>query len=106
MNWISLIIAGIFEIGWPLGLKTAQQPEGNKFGWIILAVVSMTISRGLLFYAQKAIPIGTAYAVWWTGLGAVDNLVVRVFFFGDSANVFMLLSATLIVAGILGLKIF
>ena len=67
MNWIALIIAGIFEIGWPLGLKMAQQPDSNKLGWIILAIVSMSISGGLLFYAQKAIPIGTAYAygqVW------------------------------------------
>ena len=105
MNWISLIIAGIFEIGWPLGLKMAQQPDSNKFGWIIFAIVSMSISGGLLFYAQKTIPIGTAYAVW-TGLGAVGTLMVGIFFFGDSASVFRLLSATLIVAGIIGLKIF
>ncbi len=51
MNWIALIIAGIFEIGWPLGLKMAQQPDSNKLGWIILAIVSMSISGGLLFYA-------------------------------------------------------
>ncbi|WP_333574794.1 MULTISPECIES: DMT family transporter [Sphingobacterium] len=105
MNWIALIIAGIFEIGWPLGLKMAQQPDSNKFGWIIFAIVSMSISGGLLFYAQKTIPIGTAYAVW-TGLGAVGTLMVGIFFFGDSASVFRLLSATLIVAGIIGLKIF
>lgn len=105
MNWIALIIAGLFEIGWPLGLKMAQQTAGHKFGWIILAIVSMTISGGLLFYAQKTIPIGTAYAVW-TGLGAVGTLLVGIFFFGDSANIFRLLSATLIVAGIVGLKIF
>ncbi|WON93080.1 DMT family transporter [Sphingobacterium sp. UGAL515B_05] len=105
MNWIALIIAGIFEIGWPLGLKMAQQPDSNKFGWILFAIVSMSISGGLLFYAQKTIPIGTAYAVW-TGLGAVGTLMVGIFFFGDSANVFRLLSATLIVAGIIGLKIF
>ncbi len=104
MNWIALIIAGIFEIGWPLGLKMAQQPDSNKLGWIILAIVSMSISGGLLFYAQKAIPIGTAYAVW-TGLGAVGTLIVGIFFFGDSANIFRLLSATLIVAGIIGKNI-
>ena len=105
MNWIALIVAGIFEIGWPLGLKMAQQPESNKLGWIVVAVISMSISGGLLFYAQKAIPIGTAYAVW-TGLGAVGTLLVGIVFFGDSASIIRLLSATLIVAGIIGLKIF
>ncbi|MCT1533002.1 SMR family transporter [Sphingobacterium daejeonense] len=105
MNWITLIAAGLLEIGWPLGLKMAQQEGGGKFGWILLAIVSMAISGGLLFYAQKTIPIGTAYAVW-TGIGAVGTLLVGICFFGDSANVFRLLSATLIVAGIIGLKIF
>lgn len=105
MNWIALIVAGIFEIGWPLGLKMAQHPGGSKLGWVVLAIVSMSISGGLLFYAQKTIPIGTAYAVW-TGLGAVGTLLVGIVFFNDSANVFRLLSATLIVAGIIGLKIF
>ncbi|MGO1595033.1 MAG: DMT family transporter [Sphingobacterium sp.] len=105
MNWIALIAAGIFEIGWPLGLKMAQQPDNNKVGWIVLAIVSMSISGALLFYAQKAIPIGTAYAIW-TGLGAVGTLLVGIFFFGDSAHFLRLLSATLIVAGIVGLKLF
>jgi quaternary ammonium compound-resistance protein SugE len=59
----------------------------------------------VLFYSQKTIPIGTAYAVW-TGIGAVGTLVVGILFFGDSSNVFRLLSATLIVAGIIGLKLF
>lgn len=105
MNWIALIIAGLFEIGWPLGLKMAQQTEGSRIGWIALAVISMAVSGGMLFYAQKSIPIGTAYAVW-TGLGAVGTLAVGIVFFGDSASVFRLLSAALIVAGIIGLKIF
>ncbi|ERJ57489.1 DMT family transporter [Sphingobacterium paucimobilis] len=105
MNWIALVAAGIFEIGWPLGLKMAQSGEGNKVGWILLAIVSMAISGSLLFYAQKAIPIGTAYAVW-TGLGAVGTLLVGITFFGDSASVFRLLSAVLIVVGIVGLKVF
>lgn len=105
MNWIALIAAGVFEIGWPLGLKMAQNAEGNKIGWILLAIVSMGISGALLFYAQKGIPIGTAYAVW-TGLGAVGTLLVGIAFFGDSASIFRLLSAALIVAGIIGLKVF
>ncbi|ASK29323.1 hypothetical protein CEY12_04055 [Chryseobacterium sp. T16E-39] len=105
MNWIALIIAGIFEIGWPLGIKMSQQPDGNKFGWIFFSVVCMSISGFLLWYAQKIIPIGTAYAVW-TGIGAVGTLLVGIFFFHDSANVFRLLSALLIVVGIVGLKLF
>ncbi|MGO1521158.1 MAG: DMT family transporter [Sphingobacterium sp.] len=83
----------------------AQQPDNNKVGWIVLAIVSMSISGALLFYAQKTIPIGTAYAIW-TGLGAVGTLLVGIFFFGDSAHFLRLLSATLIVAGIVGLKLF
>ncbi|MFD2942874.1 DMT family transporter [Flavobacterium notoginsengisoli] len=105
MNWIALIIAGIFEIGWPLGMKMAQQPENNKFVWIFTAVLSMVISGSLLFYSQKTIPIGTAYAVW-TGIGAVGTLLVGILFFGDSSNILRLLSASLIVVGIIGLKIF
>lgn len=105
MNWIALIVAGIFEIGWPLGLKMAQQPDSNKISWILLAVVSMAISGGLLFFAQKSIPIGTAYAVW-TGLGAVGTLIVGILLFNDSANILRLLSAGFIVAGIIGLKLF
>ena len=105
MNWIVLIIAGVFEIGWPLGLKMAQQTQGNKLGWILFAVVSMGISGYLLFNAQKTIPIGTAYAAW-TGIGAIGTLLVGIFLFQDSASIFRLLSALLIVVGIIGLKIF
>lgn len=105
MNWIVLIFAGLFEIGWPLGLKMAQNPDSSKFWWVVLAVISMGISGALLFQAQKSIPIGTAYAVW-TGIGAVGTLVLGIVFFNDSANVLRLLSATLIVAGIIGLKVF
>jgi len=105
MNWIALIVAGIFEIGWPLGFKMAQQTNSSKVGWIILAVVSMSISGALLFYAQKTIPIGTAYATW-TGIGAVGTLLVGILFFQDSASTLRLLSASLIVAGIVGLKVF
>ena len=103
MNWIALIIAGIFEIGWPLGLKMSQQAESNKLLWIFVAIISMSISGGLLWYSQKTIPIGTAYAVW-TSLGAVGTLIVGIIFFGDSSSIYKLLSASLIVIGIIGLK--
>jgi quaternary ammonium compound-resistance protein SugE len=104
MNWIALIVAGLFEIGWPLGLKMSQQAGNNKFLWIGIALLSMTISGGLLWWSQKTIPIGTAYAVW-TGIGAVGTLVVGIVFFGDSASTIRLIAASLIIIGIVGLKI-
>ena len=103
MNWIYLILAGIFEIGWPLGLKLSQTMPSKVFG-IIIAVVSMGVSGLLLWVAQKTIPIGTAYAVW-TGIGAVGTLFVGIFFFGDSSSIWRMLSALLIVIGIVGLKL-
>ena len=103
MNWIALIIAGIFEIGWPLGLKMSQQEGNNKSLWILVAVVSMSISGVLLWYSQKSISIGTAYAIW-TGIGAIGTLGVGIFFFGDSTSTLRLLAASLIIIGIVGLK--
>jgi len=103
MNWIALIFAGLFEIGWPLGLKMSQQEAHNKLLWILLAISTMAISGVLLWYSQKSIPIGTAYAVW-TGIGAVGTLSFGIVFFGDSASILRLLSAILIVIGIVGLK--
>lgn len=103
MNWLALIIAGLFEIGWPLGLKMSQQAGNSKFLWIMVAILSMTISGLLLWFSQKSIPMGTAYAVW-TGIGAIGTLIIGIFFFGDSASILRLLSALLIVIGIIGLK--
>ena len=103
MNWIVLMIAGIFEIGWPLGLKMSQQEGNNKSLWILVAVVSMSISGLLLWYSQKSISIGTAYAIW-TGIGAIGTFAVGIFFFADSASTLRLLAALLIIIGIVGLK--
>lgn len=103
MSWFYLIIAGLFEIGWPLGLKLSQTMSAKIFG-IALAVVSMLLSGIFLWLAQKSIPIGTAYAVW-TGIGAVGTLIVGIIFFGDSASIWRLFSALLIVVGIVGLKL-
>lgn len=103
MNWIYLIVAGIFEIGWPLGLKLSQTMPSKAAG-IVIAVVSMTLSGFFLWLAQKTIPMGTAYAVW-TGIGAVGTLLVGILFFGDSSSIWRMLSALLIVVGIVGLKL-
>lgn len=103
MNWIYLILAGIFEIGWPLGLKLSQTMPSKILG-ILIAVISMSLSGVFLWLAQKTIPIGTAYAVW-TGIGAVGTLLIGIFYFGDSASFWRMFSALLIVIGIVGLKL-
>ncbi len=75
----------------------------SKMFGIIIAVISMSLSGAFLWLAQKTIPIGTAYAVW-TGIGAVGTLFVGIFYFGDSASIWRMLSALLIVIGIVGIK--
>ena len=74
LAWTYLIAAGLFEIGWPIGLKWAQEPGRIVIG-VAMAVVSMTISGALLYLAQKDISLGTSYAVW-TGIGAAGTFVV------------------------------
>lgn len=104
MAWFYLILGGLFEIGWPLGFKLASLTQ-HRFLFISMAVVSMALSGFFLFLAQRSIPIGTAYAVW-TGIGAVGTLTIGIIFFGDSIAVMRLMSALLIIVGIIGLKIF
>jgi quaternary ammonium compound-resistance protein SugE len=102
MNWIYLLIAGAFEIGWPLGFKLSQTTP-NKFGWIAFSIVAMGFSGLFLWMAQKTIPVGTAYAVW-TGIGAVGTFVLGIILFKDPATVLRIVSVALIVTGIVGLK--
>jgi len=104
MAWLYLVTAGLFEIGWPLGLKLGWTPEGARPLWIGFAIFTMTVSGALLLLAQRAIPMGTAYAVW-TGIGAVGAFVVGVMLFGDQASTMRLVAIGLIVAGIVGLKV-
>jgi quaternary ammonium compound-resistance protein SugE len=104
MAWLYLVVAGLFEIGWPLGLKKGWGTDGLQAGWLIFAIVAMAISGALLMLAQRAIPMGTAYAVW-TGIGAVGAFVTGVLLFGDSASAMRIASIALIVAGIVGLKL-
>lgn len=103
MAWFLLIVAGFFEIGWPLGLKLSQTTE-HKLIWLIFAVVTMVASGLFLWLAQKSIPMGTAYAVW-TGIGAVGAFVVGIVLFKDPATAFRIASASFIVIGIIGLKL-
>jgi quaternary ammonium compound-resistance protein SugE len=104
MAWLYLVVAGLFEIGWPLGLKKGWTADGAQAGWLLFAVVTMAVSGALLMLAQRAIPMGTAYAVW-TGIGAVGAFVTGVLLFGDSASALRVASILLIVAGIIGLKL-
>ena len=103
MAWIYLVVAGLFEIGWPLGLKLSQTTT-HKVVWILFAIASMSASGLFLWLAQKSIPLGTAYAVW-TGIGAVGAFIVGILLFKDSASFFRILSVTFIVIGIVGLKL-
>ncbi len=103
MAWLYLIAAGLCEIAWPVGLKLSQTPGRLTLG-LVIAVVGMAASGLLLWLAQRSIPIGTAYAVW-TGIGAAGTFAVGIAFYGDSASTLRLVSAGLIVAGIIGLKL-
>ena len=103
MHWIYLFLAGLFEIGWPVGLKLAQNPNTRTLG-VCIAIGFMAISGMLLWLAQKQIPIGTAYAVW-TGLGAAGTFFVGIVFFGDPSSLYRYLGVALIVLGVATLKL-
>jgi len=104
MAWFYLVLAGFCEVGWPIGLKLGWGPYGARVGWITFAVVFMAVSGLLLMLAQRDIPMGTAYAVW-TGIGAVGAFAVGAAAFGEPVTVLRLASISLIVAGIVGLKL-
>lgn len=102
MSWIILVIAGLFEIGWAIGLKYT---EGFTRLWpSVGTVASMLISVGLLGLAMRDLPVGTAYAVW-TGIGAVGTVILGIVLMGDPANAPRLVCVGLILAGIIGLKL-
>ncbi len=103
MAWIYLILAGLFEIGWPVGLKMAQLAE-TRISGILIALGCMGISGFLLWLAQREIPLGTSYAVW-TGIGAAGTFIVGVMFFGDASSMGRYLGIALIIAGVVTLKL-
>jgi quaternary ammonium compound-resistance protein SugE len=102
MHWILLVLAGLCEVGWAIGLKYT---EGfTRFwpsAWTILAMLA---SIWLLAIAMKSLPVGTAYAVW-VGIGAVGTVILGIVLFGEPATVARIASIVLIVAGIVGLKL-
>ena len=103
MHWIYLLLAGLFEIGWPVGLKMAQE-ENTRITGIIIAIAFMAVSGTLLWLAQKQIPIGTSYAVW-TGIGAAGTFLVGVLYYGDPSTLGRYLGVMLIIAGVIVLKL-
>jgi quaternary ammonium compound-resistance protein SugE len=101
MAWVVLFLAGLFEIGWAVGLKYSQ---GFTRLWPSVATaVAMALSLALLGVALRAIPLGTAYAVW-TGIGAVGAVACGIALFGEPASAGRLFCVAAIVAGIVGLK--
>jgi quaternary ammonium compound-resistance protein SugE len=102
MHWVLLFIAGLLEIVWAVGMKYT---EGfTRFWPSVVTVLAMILSLGLLAIAMKSLPVGTAYAVW-VGVGAVGTAVVGILVLGEPANAARLVSLTLILAGIVGLKL-
>src|SRR5690349_9109619 len=102
MAWIILVVAGLFEVGWAIGLKYT---EGFTRLWpSVGTVLAMLVSVGLLGVAMKSLPVGTAYAVW-VGVGAVGTVILGIVLFDEPASVARITSILLIVAGIVGLKL-
>lgn len=102
MDWIILVIAGLFEIGWAIGLKYTE--SFTRLWPTIGTVLAMIISLWLLGIAMKSIPVGTAYSVW-VGVGAVGTVILGIVLLGEPVNLARLISLTLIIAGIIGLKL-
>jgi quaternary ammonium compound-resistance protein SugE len=102
MAWVYLFFAGLFEVGWAVGLKftdgfTRPLPTA-------LTIAAMALSLGLLGLALKALPLGTAYAIW-TGIGTIGTVIVGIVLFKESADLLRLGCVALILAGIVGLKL-
>lgn len=102
MAWVVLVVAGLFEVGWAIGLKYT---EGFTRPWpSVLTVAAMVLSVVLLGWAMRTLPVGTAYAVW-TGIGAVGTVILGIVLFQEPATVARLACVGLILAGIVGLKV-
>lgn len=103
MAWVYLVLAGLLEIGWPVGLKMSQESESRWLG-LAIAVAFMVASGFMLWLAQRDIPMGTSYAVW-TGIGAAGTFLVGILFYGDAATFGRIAGVLLIISGVITLKI-
>lgn len=105
MNWILLVIAGLFEVAFAFCLGKAKESTGNDmYLWYVAFLISLTISMVLLIKATQTLPIGTAYAVW-TGIGAVGTVLVGIFVFKEPTTFLRLLFLTTLIISIVGLKV-
>ena len=101
--WVSLLIAGIMETGWAVGLKYTQ-----GFTQLIPSVLTIALMGGSFYFLSKSLetlPIGTAYAIW-TGIGAVGTVIIGILVFGESREILRILCLLLVISGIFGLKVF
>ncbi|MBH0090677.1 multidrug efflux SMR transporter [Pseudoalteromonas sp. NSLLW218] len=103
MAWIYLVIAGLLEIGWPIGLKVSQNPD-TRWQGIAIAVAFLVASGFMLWLAQKQISMGTSYAVW-TGIGAAGTFLVGILFYNDAATFGRIAGVLMIISGVIMLKI-
>jgi len=105
MNWLILIIAGLFEVGFTFSLgKAKEAPAGTEtYLWYGSFFVCMTISMYLLLKATQTLPLGTAYAVW-TGIGAVGTVLMGIFFFKEPVDMWRIFFITTLILSIIGLK--
>jgi quaternary ammonium compound-resistance protein SugE len=105
MNWIILVIAGLFEVAFASCLGKAKETSGQEmYFWYAGFLISLTISMVLLIKATQSLPIGTAYAVW-TGIGAVGTVLIGIFVFKEPATFWRMLFLTTLIGSIFGLKI-
>lgn len=106
MNWIVLIVAGLFETGFAACLGKMKETTGSVYyGWLTGFIVCLCISMLLLYLATKTMPIGTAYAVW-TGIGAAGTVIVGIMFFKEPSDFWRLFFLFTLIASIVGLKVF
>ncbi|HEU4633679.1 MAG TPA: multidrug efflux SMR transporter [Flavisolibacter sp.] len=104
MNWIILIIAGLFEVGFTTCLGKAKETSGTtSAAWMTGFFISLTVSMYLLYKATQTLPMGTAYAVW-TGIGAVGTVIVGILFFKEPSDFWRLFFITTLIGSIIGLK--
>ncbi|AFV24848.1 small multidrug resistance protein [Methanolobus psychrophilus R15] len=103
MEWIYLVVAGVFETGWAVGMKYSQGM--TRFYPTVFMVMCLVISMLLLERSLRVLPIGTGYAVW-TGIGIIGTTILGIYLFNESADVLRILCIVMIATGIIGLKIF
>ena len=104
MSYLYLFIAAIFEVGWPLGFKLSGMYPQRFWLYISIAAISMALSGVFLYLAQRTLPIATAYIIW-TGIGAIGTFLIGIFFFGDSASIWRMFFALMVLVGIVGLEL-